>query len=77
MENVYVFRVSEKLSSYNYELLTQEIVLLTCVQDVERYKEYLIKKHTHASEIIKVEVSNLVDELEPYDEVQQRLLSML
>ncbi len=76
MENIYVFRVVEKLSSYNYEFVSQDIVLLTCVQEVGRYKEYLEKKYATAGEI-EVRVSSLEDNLEPYDEVIQRLLSVM
>lgn len=75
MENIYVFRVVERFNNYNHELLEQQIVLLTCVQDVELYREYLIKQHEN-ERTVEVTVSRLEDNLEPSDEVQQRLLSI-
>lgn len=76
MENIYVFRVVKSLGDWNYALIRQYIVLLTCVQDIERYREWLLKQYEDKW-MVEVTVSNLADNLEPYDEVQQRLLSVM
>lgn len=76
MENIYVFRVSRSFGEWNYELIRQDIVLLTCVQDIERYRFWLQKQYD-IEWMVEVTVSPLEDNLEPYDEVIQRLLSVM
>ena len=76
MENIYVFRVTKHTGDWNFELIRQDIVLLTCVQDIERYRFWLRKQYD-IEWMVEITVSNLEDNLEPYDEVQQRLLSVM
>lgn len=71
-----MFRVVKSLGDWNYALIRQYIVLLTCVQDIERYREWLLKQYENKW-MVEVTVSRLDDNLEPYDEVQQRLLSVM
>lgn len=76
MENIYVFRVVKHVGDWGYELLQEDLVLFVCVQDVERYREYLVRKYENEW-MVEINVSPIEDHLEPDDVVNQRLLSVM